>query len=70
MRVLICNVDVDPCPAANVQTLSLADSIDPALFGITAERMTYVFSGGLGAVLAFWALGWLVGLAVGLIRKV
>ncbi|HZY18627.1 MAG TPA: hypothetical protein VFE82_09100 [Ramlibacter sp.] len=69
MRVLICSIDVDPCPPQNVQTLSLADSIDPALFGITPERMAYIFSGGLGMVLSFWALGLCVGLAVGLIRK-
>lgn len=69
MRVLICNVDVDPCPAGNIQTLSLADSIDPALFGITVERMLHIYAGGMAAVLGMWALGWCVGLAIGMIKK-
>lgn len=70
MRVLICTQDLEVCPPEAVQTLSLADSIDPALFGITTERMVYVFTGGLAGVLAFFCVGLVVGVVLGLIRKV
>lgn len=70
MRVLICTQDVAVCPPEAVQTLSLADSIDPALFGVTPEGMAMVFGGGLGMVLFFWGVGFSVGLAVKLISKV
>lgn len=69
MRVLICTQDVQVCPPEAVQTLSLADSIDPALFGVTTERMVTVFSGGVGLVLFFYFLGYGIALATGLIRK-
>lgn len=70
MRVLICTVDQQVCPPEAVQTLSLADSIDPALFGVTPEGMAMVFGGGMGLVLFFFFAGWAVGLATGLIKKV
>lgn len=69
MRVLVCTVDVDPCPAANVSTMALVDVFDPASLGINAATITEVYSWGLFAVLTLWGLGYGVGVVVGLIRK-
>ena len=37
---------------------------------ITPEQILYVFSWGFGAVLSFWVIGYIVGLAIKLISKV
>jgi hypothetical protein len=70
MRFLICTVDLDPCPPENLSSLSLAESLDPGLLGITPQGVLKAYSAGLGAVLMLWAIGYGIGLATGLIRKV
>jgi hypothetical protein len=69
MRFLICTVDVDPCPPANVASIALSDALDFAAMGITPEAVFYVFSWGFSVVLFGWVAGYGIGLAVGLIRK-
>lgn len=70
MRVLVCTLDVDPCPAANVSTMALVDVFDPASLGITPETVAYVYGWGLAAVLGLFMVGYVVGVGVGLIKKV
>lgn len=41
-----------------------------AAIGINAADILYVYAWGLGAVLAAWAFGFAVGVAVDVIRKV
>jgi hypothetical protein len=70
MRFLICTVDLDPCPPENLSSLSLAEALDPALLGITAQGILKAYTGGFSAVLVMWLIGYGIGLATGLIRKV
>ncbi|WP_411878216.1 hypothetical protein [Polaromonas sp. YR568] len=70
MRFLICTVDLEPCPPQNLSSLSLAEALDPALLGITPQGILKTYSWGLGAVLMMWLIGYGIGLATGLIRKV
>lgn len=70
MRFLTCTVDLDPCPPENLSSLSLAETLDPALLGITPQGVLKVYSWGFGAVLVMWLIGYSIGLATGLIRKV
>ncbi len=69
MRVLVCTLDVDPCPSANIATMAMVDVFDPASLGITSSEILYVFSWGLFAVLSLYFLGYSIGAAVSLIRK-
>jgi hypothetical protein len=70
MRFLVCTVDVDPCPPANVTSSSFLETVDFASMGITPETLLYVFGWGFAAVFGFWLLGYGTALAVSLIRKV
>ena len=69
MRVLVCTIDVDPCPAPNVSTMALVDVFDPASLGITPETVTYVYSWGVAAVLGLFLLGYGVGICKSIISK-
>jgi len=70
MRFLICTEDLNPCPPDKVSSLSLAETLDPALLGITPQGVLKAYAWGLGAVLTMWLIGYGIGLATGLIRKV
>lgn len=37
--------------------------------GITAEQIAYAFAWGFGSVVLFWSLGFAVGVALGLLKK-
>lgn len=70
MRVLVCTLDVDPCPPANVSTLALVDVFDPVALGITPETITYVYAWGVAAVLGLFLMGYGIGVAKNIISKV
>ena len=70
MRFLICTEDLSPCPPDKVSSLSLAEMLDPGLLGITPQGVLKTYTAGLGAVLMLWAIGYGIGIATGLIRKV
>lgn len=42
---------------------------DFAALDITPESMLTVYAWGAASVLSMWAIGWVVGVVVGLIRK-
>lgn len=69
MRVLVCTVEVTPCPPENVTTVALVDTVAPELFGITPESILKAYSFGFGAVLMFWLIGYALGLGLGMIKK-
>ena len=68
-RFLICTSDANPCPPEAQQWSTTAEILDPAQFGITPEAIGKVFAFGFGAVLLGALLGYVLCLAVGLIRK-
>lgn len=69
MRVLVCTLDLDPCPAANVSTMALVDAFDPSSLGITPETVIFVYSWGVAAVLAMFLMGYVVGVGKTAISK-
>lgn len=69
MRVLVCTVDLDPCPSGNVSAIALVDVFDPSSLGITNESIVHVYSWGVAAVLGLFLVGYAIGAAVGAIRR-
>ena len=69
MRFLTCSVDTTPCPLESQQWLPMAEAFDFASFGITPELFTKVYAFGFGAVFSAFCIGWVLGIAVLLIRK-
>lgn len=70
MRLLICTVDVDPCPASQQVWTTTGEILQPAELGITGTDVALVYAAGFAAVLGAWLLGYPVGVALGLIRKI
>lgn len=48
---------------------SIVQPIDYELMGITPEAILFVYTFGMGAVLAMWGIGYAIGSAVTAIRK-
>lgn len=69
MKVLACTVEVIPCPPESEVWIDFATAIDFAALGINAETVTYALLFGFAAVIAPWSLGYVVGIAKGLIKK-
>lgn len=69
MLFLVCVSDISPCPASDQLWMTTSQILDPALFGITSAEILKVFSWGFGAVLMGFFLGYQLGLALGLIKK-
>lgn len=70
MRLMVCLVDENPCQVANQATISMTEAIDPAMYGIDAPTIAKVYTWGFLTILFCWTLGYVIGLAIGLIRKV
>lgn len=69
MLVLVCNSDVSPCPVADQQWISPEALADPALYGITPELVLKVVAWGFGFVFTSFLIGWVLAVAIGLVRK-
>lgn len=69
MKVLACAVEITPCPPENEVWIEFATAIDFAAIGITAETATNALMFGFAAVMVPWSVGYVVGLAKGLIKK-
>lgn len=69
MLVLTCSTAVAPCPAADQFWRLSSEVVTVADFGVTTETILYVITWGFGVVLLGFLLGWGIGLAVGLIKK-
>ena len=69
MLVLTCTADTIPCPPSEQVWISLEALLDPALLGITPELVLKVISWGFGFVFSSFLMGWLLSIAVGMVRK-
>ncbi|VTY21879.1 Uncharacterised protein [Xylophilus ampelinus] len=69
MRYLVCTVEANPCPPESVQAVTFAETIDLPGMGVTPATFTKVYAMGFGAVLTAFMLGYVLGIALGLIRK-
>ncbi|MDH0364518.1 hypothetical protein [Comamonas aquatica] len=69
MKVLACTVETIPCPPENEVWIDFSTAIDFAALGITAETTTYALTFGFAAVFGFFVLGYVLGIAKGLIKK-
>ncbi|VDO15597.1 unnamed protein product [Brugia timori] len=69
MRYLVCTTDASPCPPADVQAVTFAETVDLSAMGVTPEMFLKVYGMGFGAVFAAFVMGWVLGIALGLIRK-
>ena len=69
-RFLVCTSDASPCPPDAQVWSTTAEVLDPAQFGITPESILKAGSWGFGFVLLGWLLGYSVGVAIGVIKKV
>lgn len=70
LRFLVCTSEATPCPPEAQQWATTAEILDPAQFGITAVEIAKVFSWGFGAVLLGFFLGYQIGVALGLIKRI
>ena len=59
-----------PCPAADVAYITLDAAIDFADLGISGANIGNVVGWGFGVVIFLWFLGYCIGLALALIRKI
>lgn len=69
MNVIACTTETNPCPPSDQVLVSLSDAVDLAALGLSAAGMTQAFVWGVAAVLSLWAVGWVTGVIVGVIRK-
>lgn len=70
MLILSCLSNVAPCPPGSEVWVSTTDTATLADIGITSDQIFAVMTWGFGVVLLGFILGWGLGLALGLIRKV
>ncbi len=68
--VLVCTSDERPCPEAAQSWAPVASMADPADWGVTSASVGEVYVWGVGSVLALFWIGYAVGTATGIIRKV
>lgn len=69
MKVLACTVEIIPCPLENEVWIDFATALDFAALGITAQTITYAITFGFSVVFGFFILGYVLGIAKGLIKK-
>ena len=69
MLVLTCTTEANPCPPSERVWVSLEALLDPALLGITPELVLKVIAWGFGFVFSSFLIGWLLSIAVGMVRK-
>lgn len=69
IKFLVCTSEAVPCPPESQMWSTTAEILDPAQFGITPEAILKAYAWGFGAVLSAFLIGYVIGLALGLIRK-
>ena len=69
MRFLVCISEVTPCPPADQQWSTTAEILDPAQFGVSPVEILKVYSWGFGAVLLMFFIGYQLGCALGVIKR-
>lgn len=69
MLILACSSAAAPCPLADQIWIESASLSSLADVGITPDQIVYVIGWGFGVVLFGFLMGWVLGLALGLIKK-
>ena len=69
MLVFTCTTETNPCPPSEQVWISLESLLDPALLGITPELVLKVIAWGFVFVFSSFLIGWLLSIAVGMVRK-
>lgn len=69
MKFIVCTVDVNPCPEASQALVAASEMLDFAALGITPEAIFKVMAWGFSSVLGVWLVGYVLAIAIGLIRK-
>lgn len=70
MQFLTCNTDAVPCAPADQVWRTAAEVTDPAALGITPEAIAGAYGIGFGASFSMFLVGYVIAVALGLIRKV
>ena len=70
MLLLSCKTNAAPCPPGDQFWIESATISAAADVGITPEQILTVISWGFGVVLLGWLLGYGLGRALGIIKKV
>ena len=73
-ELVLDTVAVAPDCPSGLLVLSKADfsnltTLDPAAIGITSASISEVFTWGFGALISCWILGFVLSIALGLVRK-
>lgn len=69
MLLLSCSNDMNPCPVINQAWVQSSTISNPADVGITPETIAYVAAWGFGVVFLGFLLGYSLGIAIGIIKK-
>lgn len=69
MLLLSCKTFEAPCPVLDQVWIESSTISQYADVGITPEQIIYVIGWGFGVVLFGFLMGWVLGLALGLIKK-
>lgn len=69
MRFVVCTSEISPCPAEDLSTVALGDTLNLFTLGITAPDIALVYSWGFSMVLFGWLLGYGIRLAKDAIDK-
>lgn len=70
MRFLICTSEATPCPVDSQVWSTTAEILDPAQFGVSTVEIAKVYGWGFGAVILMFFLGYQLGCALGLIKRI
>lgn len=70
MRFLVCTSEATPCPPEAQTWSSTAEILDPAQFGVTSVEIAKVASWGFGFVLLSFFIGYQIGVALGVIKRI
>ena len=70
MRFLTCSTDANSCPIDAQAWVSTSEIIDPAQFGLTGVEIAKVYGWGFGAVILMFFVGYQIGCALGVIKRI
>jgi len=71
VKLLVCSSEQTQCPPEAQAWVAVNEiAASPADLGITAQGITEAFGWGFGAVFFLWSLGYGLGAALKVIRKI
>lgn len=69
MNILVCTVNLNPCPENAQQWVSMADLVVQAISAIEPSEFAAAYAFGAGSVVTWWALGFGISSALKAINK-